>query len=104
MLAAFDRVRLAIARGGVGGERQPPWARLGANICSVTARAADRVSEDQVVVLLPAPALRREVRRADEPQQRLAIRDGRLDALGRDRRLESVGPVRPVIEGRLVAE
>ena len=57
-----------------------------------------------MVVLLPDPALRAQVGRADERLQRLGVRDRRRDALRRQHRLEGVGEVRAVVDRRLVAE
>jgi hypothetical protein len=104
LASALDGVGLAVARRHVGGERQALRAVLDPHDRRVAARGLHRVAEDEVVVLLPDPALRAQVRRAREPLQRLRVGDRRRDALGRDHGLEGVGEVRPVVDRGLVAE
>jgi hypothetical protein len=72
LLAAFERVGLAIARRHVGGESE----RLGrmaldAHDASVAARDLQGVALDQRVVLLPDPAAGTEVGGADQLEQRV---------------------------------
>ncbi len=102
--AALDRVGLAIARRHVGRQGEALRPVLDAHDRGVAARHLHRVAEDEMVVLLPDPALRAQVGRADERLQRLGVRHRRRDALRRQHRLEGVGEMRPVVDRRLVAE
>ena len=90
LLAALDRIGLAIARRHVGGEREALRPVVHAHDGGVAAGRLHGVAEDQVVVLLPDPALRALVRRADELEERLGVADRGLHAAGVDHRLIQV--------------
>ena len=88
LLAALERIGLAIARRHVGGEREAFRPVLDAHDGGIAARPLHRVAEDDVVVLLPDPALRAEIGRADQQfQQRLGDVDiGGSTIVGGDHR------------------
>jgi hypothetical protein len=104
LLAALVRVGLAVARRDVGGEGE----RLGgmavdAHDAGVAAGPLQRIALDQRVVLLPDPAARGQVGRAEQLQQRVGD-IGLRDVVGGERRgLLRLDP-RPVVFRRLVAE
>ena len=56
LLAALERVGLAIARRHVGGQRERLRPVIDAHHRGIAARALHRIAEDDVVVLLPHPA------------------------------------------------
>ena len=56
LLAALERVGLAIARRHVGGERERGRPVIDAHHRGIAARALHRIAENDVVVLLPHPA------------------------------------------------
>ncbi len=66
LLAALERIGLAIARRHVDGERQRLRPVEHAHHGGIAARPLHGVAENDVVVLLPDPALRAQVRRADQ--------------------------------------
>ena len=104
LLAAFERIGLAIARRHVRGEGE----RLGgmavdAHHAGVAAGDLQRVGEDQRVVLLPDPAAAGKVGAAEHFQQRVGDVRLRNVVLGQRRARLRRGP-RPVIFRRLVAE
>ena len=84
LLAALERIGLAVARRHVGGEREALRPILDTHHRGIAARPLHRVAENDVVILLPHPTLRAEIRRRQQFLQRLADADRRLDALGVD--------------------
>ena len=97
--SAQNRVGLAIARRAVGGERQRLGGAVNAHDCGIAARPADGIAHHHVVVLLPDPAPRAEVRAARQPFQRRDRGDPRGRA-GRNRRLGGRDQVRPLVAWR----
>ena len=88
LLAAFERIGLAIARRHVAGERERLRALVDAHHRGVAAGPLHRVAQNDVIVLLPHPALGAEVGRADQPQQRVG---GRQRAASRRPALSTAG-------------
>src|ERR1700731_548268 len=79
LLAAFERIGLAIARRDVRGQRQRLRTVVDAYHGGVPARALHCVADDDVVVLFPNPAPRTQVRRAEQSLQRVRARHRRDD-------------------------
>src|SRR4029077_20437556 len=83
LLAALERIGLAITRRHISGECQ----RLGpvehAHDRGVAPRPLYRIAQNDVVVLLPYPASGAELRRADQRLQRLGGRHWRRHGLRR---------------------
>ena len=104
LLAALERIGLAIARRHVGGERQALRPVLHPHHRGVAARPLHGVALNDVVVLLPDPALGAEIGRGDELFQRVGDAHRRLDVLGIDDRGLGRADERPLVFGRLVAE
>ena len=73
LLAALERIGLAIARRHIGGQRQRLGAVVDAHHGGVAARPLHGVAEDDVIVLLPDPALGAKIRRADQFFQRVGV-------------------------------
>src|SRR5262249_59386394 len=71
LLAAFEWIGLAVARRHVGSERERLWPLPDPHDRGVATWPLYGVAQDDVVVLLPDPALRTEIGRADQFQQRL---------------------------------
>ena len=70
----------------------------------IAARPLHGIAENDVVVLLPDPALRAQVRRADQLFQRIGIAHRRLDRSRVDDRRPLVLDEVPVVKRRLVAQ
>ena len=71
LLAALVRIGLAIARRDVGGERQRLRPVVDAHHGGIAARPLHGVAADDVIVLLPHPALGAEVGRGDQLFERI---------------------------------
>ena len=104
LLAAFERIGLAIARRHVGGEREALRPVLDPHHRGIAARPLHGVAADDVVVLLPHPALGAQVRRGEQLFQRLGEADRRRHVVGiDDGRLGGVDEG-PLVFRRLIAE
>ncbi len=104
LLAALERIGLAIARRDVGGEGERlDRVSLDAHDTSVAARNLQRIALDQRVVLLPHPAARGAVGGIKQLQQRVGHVRLRDVSGGQRSGLLRLDP-RPVVFGRLVAE
>ena len=69
LLAAFDRVRLDVARGHIAGKGQRLGRAVDADHTRAKARRADRVGHDHAVILLPHPGLVGVAGRSDQGAQ-----------------------------------
>ena len=105
LLAALERVGLAIARRHVGGQRERPSGRQHAHDGGVAARPLHGVADDRGGRTAPRPSAWS--RGPGEPisfSSASAFASAAGTLAGAIDRLRAVGDVRPVIERRLVAE
>ena len=104
LLAALERVSLAVARRDVRRQREALRPIADAHDRGVAARLLYRIAEDQVVVLLPNPALGAEVRRGEQSFERVDERHRLRHFVRRQDRGTHQFAVRPLVERRLVAK
>ena len=104
LLAAFERIRLAIARRHVGCERKPFWPVFDAHHRRVAARPLHGIAENDVVVLLPHPALRTKIRATLKAFECFDEAERRLNCLGVDFFRLGGADEGPLVLRRLVAE
>ena len=104
LLAALERIGLAIARRHVGGHRERLRPIVDAYHRRIATGTLHRVAADDVVVLLPHPALRAQVRRRDQRFERIGERHRRRHAIGIDTLLLLGDDERTLVFRRLVAQ
>src|SRR5215467_12665021 len=79
LLAALERIGLTIARRHIGGQRQGLGTLVDAHDRGIAARPLYGVTENNVIVLLPDPALAAQIRRANQRFECVRDRNRRLD-------------------------
>ena len=84
LLAALERVGMAIARGHVAGRGKPLIGAVDAHHGRIAARALHGVRHDHVVILLPDPAAGGKMRRAHQRHERVGRGIHRRNVFGAD--------------------
>ena len=101
LLAAFDRIGLAITRRDIDGERQSLRSVLHPHHRGIAAGPLHGIAQNDVIVLLPHPALRAQFGRCDQFFQRRPDADRRFHVARLDHRQRRRSHVRPIIDAAL---